>query len=66
MNRADRRRQARAAPRALRLYAAAYQCPDCNSETDQPYHDGLIWHINLHHDETCPSYRRLKANGCAT
>lgn len=60
MNRADRRRNNRQAPPELRAYAAAYRCPDCLSETAQPVADEFgVWHINVHHDETCPLYRRL-------
>jgi hypothetical protein len=66
MNRAERRRNNRNTPRALRAFAAAYRCPDCLSDTTEPYHAGDRWHINVHHDETCPMYRRLKAKGLAT
>jgi hypothetical protein len=66
MNRAERRRNNRNAPRALRAFAAAYRCPDCLSETTEPYHGGDRWHINVHHDDTCPMYRRLIAKGLAT
>jgi hypothetical protein len=66
MNRAERRRLTREAPRPIRAFAAAYRCPDCISETTQPYHGGDHWHIDVHHDDTCPTYRRLKAKGRAT
>jgi hypothetical protein len=64
MNRADRRRQQRKVPPAIRAYARAYQCPDCLNTSSEPYADDLgMWHIEVHHDETCPSYRRLRALG---
>jgi hypothetical protein len=67
MNRAQRRRETRKAPRAICLFAAAYRCPDCLSETTQPVSDHLgAWHIDVHHDDTCPTYRRLRAQGLAT
>ena len=66
MNRSERRRNNHRAPRVLRAFAAAYRCPDCLSETAEPYHGGDHWHINVHHDETCPTYRRLRAEGWAT
>ena len=65
MNRAQRR-AGRQAPADIRAFAAAYRCPDCLSETAEPYHGGDHWHINVHHDETCPSYRKLRAVGWAT
>lgn len=66
MNRAERRRNYRQVPRVLRAFAAAYRCPDCSSETGELYPDGQRWHLNIHHDDTCPSYRQLKARGLAT
>jgi hypothetical protein len=67
MNRAERRRNNRSAPRSIRAFAAAYRCPDCLSNTTQPVADEFgVWHIDVQHDDTCPSYRRLKAKGLAT
>lgn len=66
MNRAQRRAAQRKAPPALRAFAAAYRCPDCLNETTEPYHGGDHWHINVHHDDTCPTYRRLRAEGRAS
>lgn len=55
------------APLSIRAFAAAYRCPDCLSETAQPVADQLgIWHVYVHHDDTCPMYQRLKAKGLAT
>jgi hypothetical protein len=66
MNRADRRRQQRQAPFAIRLYARTYQCPDCINSTSEPYADEFgVWHVEVGHDLTCPSYRRLQALGLA-
>lgn len=67
MNRAERRRVGRQAPAVFRAFAAAYRCPDCLSDTAQPVPDAFgVWHIDVHHDDTCPTYRRLKAEGRAT
>jgi hypothetical protein len=67
MNRADRRQQQRQAPFAIRLYARTYRCPDCINSTSEPVADEFgVWHINVHHDETCPSYRKLRALGWAS
>lgn len=67
MNRAQRRQSRRYAPPKVRALAAAYQCPDCLSENGVPFQDSFgIWHLNVHHDDTCPTYRRLKAEGSAT
>jgi hypothetical protein len=66
-NRADRRRRERKAPLAIRLYALNYRCPDCINSTSEPYADEHgVWHIDVAHDETCPSYRRLRALGWVT
>ncbi len=65
MNRAQRRAAARRAPAHMRAFALAYRCPDCLSETAEPVLVDArgVWRVNVHHDETCPTYRRLKANG---
>jgi hypothetical protein len=67
MNRAQRRRAHRQAPPEFRAFAANYRCPDCLNDTTQPVADDLgIWHIEVHHDDTCPTYRRLLAHGQAS
>jgi hypothetical protein len=66
MNRAHRRAAHRQAPREVRSFAVAYRCPDCLSETTQPVADQFgMWHVEVHHDGTCPTYRRLRAEGWA-
>lgn len=67
------RRQRRANPRppaALLAFARAYQCPDCLSENAEPVlvdpSGGGVWRLEIRHDETCPTYRSLKARGLAS
>jgi hypothetical protein len=49
------------------MLAAIYRCPDCLSDNGTPYADSSgIWHLDVHHDDTCPLYRRLKAEGRAS
>ena len=59
MNRKQPGRPLRA-PLAFRRIAAAYRCPDCDSETGEPQPDDLlgIWRMEVRHDETCPWYRQ--------
>jgi hypothetical protein len=62
MNRRTRRAAARHAPPQFRALAATYRCPDCLSETAQPVPldpGGRSWRINVSHDATCPTYRRM-------
>ena len=67
MNRADRRRAGRRAPRSVSEYARQYECPDCLSDVTYPIEDDDgVWHINVMHDELCWTYRRLKAAGLAS
>ena len=67
VNRADRRRAGRRAPRSVNAFAATYECPDCLADVTYPIEgDDGRWHIFVHHDETCPLYRRLKTAGLAT
>ena len=62
MNRAQRRVARRQAPASVRSFAAAYQCPDCLAETTYPVADQHgVWHIDVRHDDTCPIFRRLRA-----
>jgi hypothetical protein len=66
MNRAERRANHRKAPPAVRAVASNYQCPDCLSETTHPAVDELgIWHIEVHHDDTCPLFAAYRAAGLA-
>lgn len=66
MNRAERRKATRGAPPQIRALAATYRCPDCLSDTSHPFEgtDG-VWHINVHHDDTCPTLARLQTAGLA-
>ena len=67
VNRSQRRAARRNAPRSVRWLADNYRCPDCLSETTQPVADERgVWHINVHHDDTCPTYKRLLAQGLAS
>lgn len=61
MNRAQRRAAARAGiPEAAVRYAESYRCPDCSADTQLQVVDGLPV-LDVLHDETCPSYRRMFA-----
>ena len=63
----DRRSRRHQAPVFLCAFAAAYRCPDCLNETTEPVRDDAdMWHIEVRHDDTCPTYRRLQAEGRAT
>jgi hypothetical protein len=54
------REQDRRAPAVMRALIAAYRCPDCDSESGEPYpdHERGIWRAEIRHDETCPWYRQ--------
>jgi len=55
VNRAQRRAARAQAPRSVRKFAALSRCPDCLSENTEPVRDAWgIWHIETHHDATCP------------
>lgn len=43
-------------PPGVAAYARAYRCHDCDADVGPPRKgtDGL-WHIDIHHDETCPT-----------
>jgi hypothetical protein len=75
VNRRDRRRKRRPCPphrrpsETVRAVAALYRCPDCMSTVDEPVlADGTsrVWRLNVRHDDTCPTYRRLKSLGLAS
>jgi hypothetical protein len=67
VNRAQRRCAQRQAPASVRWVAENYRCPDCLSENSHLAQDKYgIWHVNVHHDNTCPTYRRLLAQGLAS
>ena len=38
-------------------------CPDCDSQSrlDQDAHG--VWHLHVHHDATCPTYRATIMDG---
>jgi hypothetical protein len=42
-------------PAAVAAMAATYTCGSCDAEIGRPHldHDG-IWHMQVHHDESCP------------
>jgi hypothetical protein len=62
VNRAQRRGR-RKAPPAFIEYARTYRCPDCLSETAYPLSDRHgIWHIEVRHDDTCPTYIAMRRN----
>jgi hypothetical protein len=42
-------------PAAVLAAARAYRCGHCRSRTGNPKRDHSgIWHIGIHHDQTCP------------
>lgn len=50
------RRPAPKPPANALAYAAAYQCGDCNSDTElvpDPLAPG-VWKLNIYHDDGCP------------
>jgi len=59
MNR-QQRRSAKRAPAAMRAFIAAYRCPDCNSESGEPFpvDERGVWRAEISHDETCPWYQQ--------
>lgn len=67
MNRKERRAARKRAPANVRAFADTYRCPDCASESAAPYMDAHgIWRLEVRHDGTCPTYRRLLAEGRAS
>jgi hypothetical protein len=61
-----RQRRSTAIPEAVAIFAAAYRCPDCLSESAAPTQDHFgMWHLEIRHDDTCPAYRQMKARGLA-
>jgi len=63
MNRAQRRTAARTpCGRAAVAYADAYLCPDCTSETELRQDDDGVYHLDVHHDDSCPTYRRMRGD----
>jgi hypothetical protein len=56
-------------PETVRSVAGVHRCPDCISTVDEPVlADGTsrVWLLNVRHADTCPTYRRLQAEGLAT
>lgn len=37
-------------------------CPDCNANQTltQDNSTPSLWHLTIHHDETCPNYKQMK------
>jgi hypothetical protein len=53
----------------LRSFAAAYRCPDCMSTVDEPARaddTSRVRMLTVRHHDTCPTYRRLQADGLAS
>ncbi len=38
-------------------------CPDCDATTELVDHGHGLWLLEIRHDDTCPTYRRLLATG---
>lgn len=60
MNRAKRRAAQISAPETIRLFAAAYACPDCNSENELTTAGGNVFRLEVRHDSTCPFFARIE------
>jgi len=61
VNRRQRRTAARTAGgRAALSYADQYTCPDCASDTELRRDDDGVFHLDVHHDDTCPTFRRIR------
>ncbi len=66
MNRRQRRAADRTAGgRAALSYADQYICPDCASDTELSRDDDGVFHLEVRHDETCPTYRSMQRDGHA-
>jgi hypothetical protein len=63
VNRAERRRLPKAAQAADNLHTV--RCPDCDNDT-QLIAYGSAYIVQILHDDTCPTYRRLLAEGRAS
>jgi hypothetical protein len=35
-------------------------CPDCNAEQHLRQEEPGMWSIGIHHDDTCPTWRRIQ------
>ncbi len=61
VNRRQRRTAARTAGgRAALTYADQYTCPDCASETELRRDDDGVFLLEVRHDDTCPTFRRIR------
>lgn len=70
MNREQRRAAARRGPNRhpetqatddeIRAAAASYKCPDCNADTSLSQDGHGIWHLDIAHDDTCPTFQRIR------
>jgi hypothetical protein len=38
-----------------------YRCPDCDSDIRLRQDEHGVWRLDILHDDTCPTYRRLNA-----
>jgi hypothetical protein len=45
-------------PEALRRLLA---CPDCDSEVELVKVEGIVIHVNIFHDDSCPWLRSIEA-----
>ena len=64
MNSPDRRK----IPPLFRAIAATvdYRCPDCDNDIRLHQDEYGVWRLDIMHDDACPTYRRLRAEGRAT
>jgi hypothetical protein len=59
----SRDRQKIAPPFRVIAATVDYRCPDCDNDIRQ-HQDGFgMWRLDVLHDDTCPTYRRLQATG---
>lgn len=64
MNREQRRRAARRAKGTQLAHevADAYQCPDCNADTQLVEEHPGVFLLRVVHDDTCPAYSAMKGS----
>lgn len=62
VNRAQRRKRL-TPPSDVADYVRNYRCPDCLSETAEPFSTtNGVWHLVVRHDATCPTYTAMNGD----
>lgn len=47
-------------PLEVRAAALTHRCRECASETDLFADTYGIWHLQVRHDDTCPTYQEIQ------